>query len=434
MAAMNTFGRALSPALWIALLLPVEGGCSRPIPHPPTCPADCARAPAPPPAERQPAASFVHREGLGLVDENGSRLTLRGVNLGGWLLWEGWIWGAKLHLLSGWGHAESAIEERLAEAAGTDTLCRFRDAVRDRFITEADITAIAGAGFNVVRVPLNHRDFDCDGSPGWVVLDRLLDWCEAHNVYAVLELHSAPGGQMKYFVSDPEPVLLWDSPEARDRTVTLWRSLARRYAGRAIVAGYDLLGEPKPSHDDDLVDLDRRIVAAIREVDTHHMLIVEGTDFARDFSMFTRPLDPNQIYSFHMYTWFGDDRKSRLQSFAKVATAQGVPMWCGEFGENTLPMLTTTLDLFDAESPALVGWSFWTWKRTASSSGWATLHGISLPAGWNALIEWAVNDEGRRPLPEDARRSMDQFLDASAFTRLTTDPQLRATLSAHARR
>ena len=40
-----------------------------------------------------------------LVDENGRRLTLRGTNLGGWLLWEGSIWGAKLHVLSTWGHA-----------------------------------------------------------------------------------------------------------------------------------------------------------------------------------------------------------------------------------------------------------------------------------------------------------------------------------------
>ena len=96
-------------------------------------------------------------------------------------------------------------------------------------------------------------------------------------------------------------------------------------------------------------------------------------------------------------------------------------------------MLMTTLDLFDAQSPAIVGWSLWTWKRTASSR-WATLHGMALPAGWKALIDWAVNDDGPRPTPEDARRSMDAFLDAAAFPRLTTDPQLRATLSAHARR
>ncbi len=371
--------------------------------------------------------------GLGLVDERGQPLKLRGVDLGGWLLWEGWIWGAKIELLHAGGQAESAIEERLARAAGTDALCRFREGVRDRFITEADIAAIAAEGFNVVRVPLNHRDFACAGSPGWAVVDRLLGWCEAHHVYAVLELHSAPGGQSKFFVSDPEPVLLWDSVEARDRTVALWRALAHRYAGRAIVAGYDLLGEPRPPSGAELVELDRRIVAAIREVDKHHTVIVEGTDFARDFSMFPAPLDENQIYSFHLYSWFGDDRAKRLRSFAKVAAVQGVPMWCGEFGENTLPMLSSTLDMFDAQTPALVGWSFWTWKRTAVS-GWATLKGMALPPGWQKLIDWAVDGRGWRPSPDAARESLDSFLDAAQVERLGSDAKLVETLSAHARR
>ncbi len=408
-------------------------GCARPIPHAPSCPSDCPQgvvAPAPPPGN---ATSFVHRVGLGVLDENGRPLALRGVNLGGWLLWEGWIWGADLSVFHFDGQSQSAIEERFAQAAGADALCRFRAEERERFVGEDDIAAIAAAGFNVVRVPLNHRDFACDASPGWAVLDRLLAWCEAHHVYAVLEMHSAPGGQTRYFISDPEPVLLWDSPEAKDRTVRVWRALARRYAGRAVVAGYDLLGEPMPPRDADLVDLDRRIVAAIREVDPGHMLVVEGTDYARDFSMFAAPLDDNQVYSFHMYTWFFDDRASRFRHYASLASSQGVPMWCGEFGENTLSMLRSTLDQFDAQSPALAGWSFWTWKRT-SQSGWATLHGIELPPAWKRLVSWAVDDTGSQPGVDESRRALDDFLDAAAYSRLTTGTALLETLSEHARR
>lgn len=430
--------RAVSLARTIACRLSVPlsvalTACARPVPYPPSCPADCPRASAAPAADRPAANAFVHRVGLGVVDEAGRPLKLRGVNLGGWLLWEGWIWGGSLNLLHFWGQSQGAIEERLAGVAGTEALCRFRENIRDLFITEDDIAAIADEGFNVVRVPLNHRDFACDASPGWAIIDRLLDWCEAHHVYAILELHSAPGGQTKFFISDPEEVLLWDSREAQDRAVSVWNRIARRYARRSIVAGYDLLGEPMPPNKRDLVSLDRRIVAAIRAADPGHMLVVEGTDYARDFSMFDRPLDDNQVYSFHMYTWFGDDRKSRLASYAKVAAAQGVPMWCGEFGENTRPMLESTLDGFDAQTPALVGWSYWTWKRTAASN-WATLHGIVLPDGWQKLIDWAVDDSGPRPAREEARRSMDAFVDATAFARLRSDAALVAALSAHARR
>jgi endoglucanase len=414
------------------LALILFSACASP-PHPPICPSDCPDAPAPQPPQTAPASAFVRRAGLGLIDERGQPLKLRGVDLGGWLLWEGWIWGAALKPFHFADQAQSAIEERLAQAAGTNALCRFREGVRDRFVGEADLAAIAAEGFNVVRVPLNHRDFACASSPGWAVLDRLLNWCDTHHVYAVLEMHSAPGGQTKYFVSDPDPVLLWDSAEAKDRTVVLWKALARRYAGRAIVAGYDLLGEPMPPRGSDLVALDRRIVAAIREVDPNHTVIVEGTDFARDFSMFEGPIDDNEIYSFHMYTWFGDDRARRLAGYTKVAAAQGIPMWCGEFGENTAPMIASTLDLFDAQSPALVGWAFWTWKRT-SVSNWATLHGIQLPGGWQTLIDWAVNNRGPRPDAKDARVGMDAFLGAAQEDHLTSDREPLKTLSVHARR
>ena len=43
----------------------------------------------------QPAipAGFVHQSGTQLLDGAGQPLKLKGVNLGGWLLWEGWMWG-----------------------------------------------------------------------------------------------------------------------------------------------------------------------------------------------------------------------------------------------------------------------------------------------------------------------------------------------------
>ena len=66
--------------------------------------------------------------------------------------------------------------------------------VYDNFITEADIAKIAAAGFNCVRVPLHNRLFDDD--TGWKMLDRVLDWCEQHRLYAVLDLHMVPGSSI----------------------------------------------------------------------------------------------------------------------------------------------------------------------------------------------------------------------------------------------
>src|SRR5579871_4989773 len=128
---------------------------------------------------------------------------------------------------------------------------------------------------------------------------------------------------------------LWKSPTDQAQTVALWRTLAARYANRTIVAGYDLLNEPIPDRDAELVDLYRRIIAGIREVDPHHLVFVEGTRFASNFSAFRAPLDPNQAYSFHLYTWFGNDPVKAVSSYQAIAQAQNVPFWNGEYGENS---------------------------------------------------------------------------------------------------
>jgi endoglucanase len=131
---------------------------------------------------------MVHRDGNQIVDASGRPLKLRGVNLGGWLLWEPWMWGG--HLLA----SESKLSGRLESVVGPAEMAKFRREVYDNFITEHDIQQISRLGFNVVRVPMNHSLFEND-APGWPVLDRLLSWAEQYHVYVILDLHAAPGGR-----------------------------------------------------------------------------------------------------------------------------------------------------------------------------------------------------------------------------------------------
>ena len=119
---------------------------------------------------------------------------------------------------------------------------------------------------------------------GWVYLDRLLEWCTRHDVYVVLDLHSAPGGQSDIFVADPDEKKLWQSEENEERTVALWRAIAARYKDEKIVAGYDLLNEPGFPNPAELIELYLRIITAIREVDPYHMVIIEGNNLTTDFS------------------------------------------------------------------------------------------------------------------------------------------------------
>lgn len=381
----------------------------------PDCMKDCGPNP------------FIHNIGTTLVDGNGEPIKLRGVNLGGWLHWEGWIWGGGLN-------GETAVREQLTALVGADEMASFEQQIYQNFITEADIARIANLGFNVVRLPINHRLLEDDDQPfvykqsGWDILDQFLDWCEKYNVYVVLTLHATPGGQSRLFTADPDPSLLWSSEKLQTRTAALWQAIAQRYKDREIIAGYDLLNEPAPPENQDLLALYQLIIAAIRSVDPHHMVILEGADLAHDFSLFEGPLSHNQAYSFHMYTWVGDKRTEQLADYNTIAEAHQVPMWNGEFGENEYEMLSSTIGLFEQTDNNLVGWAFWTWKKAPNQ--YPYLMGINVPDDWQTVMDWVEWPKwpNTQPSAEDTQAAMAAFLRAISTENLLVDEKMVSSL------
>lgn len=355
--------------------------------------------------------SFVHSSGRMLKDGAGETIRLNGVNLGGWLLWEGWIWGGGLK-------SEHQIDKQVGALYGQDSIAVFKAKVRQNYIQEADIRQIASRGMNVVRVPFNHTLLESDEQPfvykeaGFRVLDSLLLWCERHDVYAVLDLHAAPGGQNVFFIADPDKVSLWKSELNQERTVALWHAIAKRYADRGIIAGYDLLNEPKVNAPADLLKLYERIIDTIRTVDSHHLLIVEGNNLAQQFDVFKTAPDPNMAFSFHYYTWFNERDKLRtLTPYPTVGERLNVPMWCGEWGEDSNENLTEIRQLLDNPAYGFCGSAFWTWKKVYKDNNKMPLSEILLPADAQVVIKW-LTGMGKRPTPEEARAGWIAFLTA----------------------
>ncbi len=159
---------------------------------------------------------------------------------------------------------------------------------------------------------------------GFQLLDNLVDWCSKHNVYVIIDMHGAPGGQTGANIDDSpndQPELFTDKKN-QDRLVDLWVKIASRYKDEPAVAGYDLLNEPLPQrtgaaakYKDQLEPLYKRITAAIREVDKRHMITLEGCDWANDWSVFSTPFDDNLFYQFHYYCW---DRPTQAQGHQPV--------------------------------------------------------------------------------------------------------------------
>ncbi|MGN6503322.1 MAG: glycoside hydrolase family 5 protein, partial [Pseudolysinimonas sp.] len=218
---------------------------------------------------RRPASfdGFVRARGTAIVDGSGRELLLRGVGLGNWMLPEGYMWrfgpGAE---------SPREIEALVERLLGPDAAAAFWGGFRERFITERDIERIAAAGFDHVRLPINARVIQDDaGEPieqGYAMIDRLIEWCRAHRLWVLLDLHGAPGGQTGTNIDDSphgKPELFME-PRYRELTLRLWRDLASRYAAETVVLGYDLLNEPLPNewqhvYADELVELYRELTA-----------------------------------------------------------------------------------------------------------------------------------------------------------------------------
>ncbi len=338
----------------------------------------------------------------GMLTRGGRPFLLRGFGLGGWLLPEGYMW--RFYTKCDRPRRIEALIERLCGAEYAEGFWRRYYSL---YITERDIAFIAAQGFNSVRLAINSRHLAEPDYLGRV--DDCVRWCEKYGIYAVLDMHGAPGGQTGQNIDDSErdiPELFTDGRN-QDALTELWRGLARRYAGNAAVAGFDLLNEPIVKTDaqytPQLLPLYLRLTAAIREIDPERIVIWEGTHWATDFSIFDAlepgALPDNLMLQFHKY-WSRADRES-LEGFFSRAERLRLPLYCGESGENNLEWYTTLFPMLEREG---VSWCFWAYKKMLTPNSVSV---FPEPARWPELI--AHLDGG--PAPERPREIFDSFLD-----------------------
>jgi endoglucanase len=366
---------------------------------------------APPGSAPTPQFSRLGVSGRQIVDTYGAPVRLRGVNLGGWLVREGYIF----HFPGPAYDSPSEIDAVVRDLAGRELGDTLLTEFRERWITEADISAIAGMGFNSVRLPL-HYDALWDlkaGRPreeGLAFLDRVVGWCARARLWVFLDLHCAPGGQNDGNISDSDGTArLFGNTANEDATIALWRVLAARYADSTAVGGYDLLNEPVWSNGAQIDSLYRRIVAAIRAVDSSHLIVLEGNTWATDFSIFSPPSDVRLVYSFHKY--WNETTPASIAPFLSFSRRYSVPLWLGETGENNNAWYEAMLRLMRDND---IGWCFWPWKKVRTDNCPLS---VDPPAGtFDRISEYL---EGRAPRPTSAETAsgVRAMLDAAAVER-----------------
>src|SRR5438067_2551427 len=278
---------------------------------------------------------FVTTRGKEFIAPDGKSLLLKGINLGNWLLPEGYMFKFK------GTNSPRLIQVAINELVGEEAARRFWKNYRDNYITQEDIRFIKQSGFNSVRIPFNYRLFASDAAPaklegdGYQLLDNVVAWCRKENLYVILDMHAAPGGQTGDNIDDSWGYpFLYESLDSQDLTVNIWRKLAARYRNEPTVIGFDLLNEPIAHYfeaanlNPKLEPLYRRIVAGIREVNKNQLIFLGGARWDTNFKVFGPPFDPKLVYTFHKY-WM-EVNKGAIQEYLDFRDKYNVPIWMGE--------------------------------------------------------------------------------------------------------
>ena len=352
--------------------------------------------------------------GTTIVDENQDEVLLRGVGLGGWMLQEGYMMNS-----NGGADTQHEFKEKLNLLVGADNTNQFYQNWLDNFITEQDINAIADWGFNSVRVALHYNlltlpieEEPVEGDNTWLEagferIDELMSWCSANNIYLILDLHAAPGGQgSDAAISDydPDKPSLWESELNRDKTIALWGQLADRYKDEPWMGGYGLLNEVNwwPLDGSVLRAFYIETTQAIRAVDQNHIIFIGGNSWSNDFSGLTPPWDSNLVYEFHKY-WSYNDTES-IQWVLDMQNQHNIPLWCGETGENSNVWYKDAMSLYETNN---IGWSCWPYKRIATT---VAPYSVSSNPNYEAIINF-WKGEGPEPSVASAMAGLNQLTD-----------------------
>jgi aryl-phospho-beta-D-glucosidase BglC (GH1 family) len=374
---------------------------------------------SPPPACAR--EKFVTTRGREFVGTDGKPFMLKGINLGNWLLPEGYMFKFK-----------SAISPRLIsvvlnQLVGEDEARRFWKTYRDNYVTAEDIRFIKRAGFNSVRVPFSYRLFVSEGEPqrlegpGYELLDRVVGWCKREGLLVILDMHAAPGGQTGDNIDDSFGYpFLYESAESQDLTVRIWQKLAARYREEPAVLGYDLLNEPIAHYFDaahfnpKLEPLYRRIVTGIRAVDSNHVIFLGGAQWDTNFKVFGPPFDPRLAYTFHKY-WM-EVKQEAVQEYVDFSMKYDVPVWMGESGENTDEWIASFRQLLERNQ---IGWCFWPYKKLDAAS---CVVSVNKPADWDAVVAFADHPRTtfedvrkNRPPRDKVERALAAYLEGIKF-------------------
>lgn len=277
--------------------------------------------------------------------------------------WRAWLAAALLALIPAIGHAQPVPAGFRVD--GT----RLLDANGKRFVmrginmshawapqrSEADLPAIAATGANTIRIPLGAGCKFRLTPIGEV--RTLIARARAHRMAIVLEVHDSTG-----LGEDPKACTV-------DKAVDYWISIKPALDGEERYVVLNIANEPRGNKDAGLwVREQQDAVRALRAAGFRHLIMVDAPAWGQDGQMTMRDrarevfdADPLKqvIFSVHMYGVY--DSEAKVRDYIAAFGRAGLALVIGEFGD-LFRGTPIPAELVMSESAARAsGYLAWSW-------------------------------------------------------------------------
>lgn len=367
------------------------------------------------------ADNFVRTSGTKLLGRDGKNLVLRGTNCGNYMVREPYMMNTGGNL-----DRQFKFDKMIADICGEDKVMEFDRLWMDNQFGEEDMKFIADHGLNCLRVPMHYKYFTLPiekepvaGQQTWLDegfkrVDAMCEWAEKYGILLILDMHACPGGQSSGDICDYDSSKpsLWESKANRTKLIALWRKLAERYKSQKCVAAYDLINETNwtlANNNQMLWDLTKAIIKAIREVDTNHIVIIEGNGSCNDYNGFpSTKMDTKMMLQYHHYWHYGT--KSCIQWCADMGTKYNCPIYIGEFGENSNHWVGEHIRLYE-EVAKCAAWTVWPMKKTGINS----FLKVTRPSAYSSVISKYQN--GQKPTATELWNGLVAFAEAQNISK-----------------
>ncbi len=322
----------------------------------------------------------VHGTNIVTVNDPTVPVQLQGVNLGGWLVPE----MSMIPFNSTNIPDAYTLWNTLQSRFGVTDMENIRTAWRSNWITQNDFTLMHQEGINTVRIPFEASMFTDPNEDGFKWLDQAVNWASQDNMYVVLDMHGAPGGQSSSEDTGQQNQDQFFSSQTNiNQAAQVWGEIAQHYKGNPTIAGYDLLNEPVGAPNYSTLDsVYNQLYTAVRNTGDQHIIFMEPANYW-DTNNLPSPSSMgwnNVAYSGHIYDFSSSSQAQELSDFSNAITSiaatakqQGVPAYIGEFGiiqsdGNSSEFKQVVAEL-DSNNLA---WTVWPWKEFTNNTGLRT--------------------------------------------------------------